>query len=364
MALFIVLSGFSGLKDFSVQFTKVFDSDLKVFPAKGKTLFFSENLENNIKSIQGIQETSKVVEERVFLHFHGKSHIAYLKGVDTLYNKVVVTDSILSWGNWLNPQLDEVVIGFGISHKLSLGIMDFTNLLEIFVPKPGTGQIIDPKNAFSKANAVVSGVYQVNEDLDQKYVFSNINFARSLLQLDSTRISSLEIKTAKHISEKDIKDKLSQVFKEDIIVKNRTQQNDALYKMLNIENLAVYLIFTLVLIIALFNVIGSIIMMILDKKKNIKTLFNLGSQLNEIRSIFFYQGLLLSILGGLVGVVLGIFLVILQIHFSLVMITTTLPYPVKFDILNVFIVLFTISLLGIIASKIASSRVNEKLLSN
>lgn len=364
MALFIVLSGFSGLKDFSVQFTKVFDSDLKVFPAKGKTLFFSENLENNIKSIQGIQETSKVVEERVFLHFNGKSHIAYLKGVDTLYNKVVITDSILSWGTWLNPQLDEVVIGFGISHKLSLGIMDFTNLLEIFVPKPGTGQIIDPKNAFSKANAVVSGVYQVNEDLDQKYVFSNINFARSLLQLDSTRISSLEIKTAKHISEKDIKDKLSQVFKEDIIVKNRIQQNDALYKMLNIENLAVYLIFTLVLIIALFNVIGSIIMMILDKKKNIKTLFNLGSQLNEIRSIFFYQGLLLSILGGLVGVVLGIFLVILQIHFSLVMITTTLPYPVKFDILNVFIVLFTISLLGIIASKIASSRVNEKLLSN
>lgn len=362
MSLFIVLSGFSGLKDFSLQFTQVFDSDLKVYPSKGKTFNFSDKLENKIKNIDGIHAVSKTIEERVFLHYKGKSHVATIKGIDTNYNKVTVTDSILSWGNWLSPNQDEVVIGLGTSHKLSLGIMDFTNLLEIFVPKPGKGQILDPKDAFTMERAVVSGVYQINEDLDQKYIFSDIEFARSLLQLDSSKISSLEIKLNQNASENEVLKKLQTVFKEEVIIKNRMQQNDALYKMLNTENLAVYLIFTLVLIISLFNVIGSIIMMILDKKKNIKTLFNLGSPIKDIRKIFFFQGILLSVLGGVVGIFIGSLLVFLQLQLEWVMITSSLPYPVKFEIKTVFIVFFTITLLGIVASKIASSRVSEKLI--
>ena len=132
--------------------------------------------------------------------------------------------------------------------------------------------------------------------------------------------------------------------------------------MLNTENIAVYLIFTLVLIIALFNVIGSIIMMILDKRKNIKTLYNVGASLNDIRRIFFLQGTLMTTLGGALGIFLGVVAVWAQLRFEFINITTTLPYPVKLKLVNVIIVFATITILGIVASKIASSRVREKLL--
>ena len=132
--------------------------------------------------------------------------------------------------------------------------------------------------------------------------------------------------------------------------------------MLNTENIVVYLIFTLVIIIALFNLIGALIMMILDKKSNLKTLYNLGAEVSDLRRIFLLQGTLLSAIGGVSGLVLGIIIVLIQQHFELIMITSSLPYPVVFTAQNVFIVLATIILLGFIASLIASSRVNKKLL--
>jgi lipoprotein-releasing system permease protein len=140
------------------------------------------------------------------------------------------------------------------------------------------------------------------------------------------------------------------------------QLNDALYKMLNTEYLAVYLIFTLVLIIALFNVIGSIVMMILDKKKNLNTLFNLGATIKEIRRIFFLQGSLMTLIGGSIGLLLGFILLWFQKMFSLVMITSSLPYPVTIKPVNFVIVFATISILGILASKIASARISKQLI--
>jgi lipoprotein-releasing system permease protein len=131
--------------------------------------------------------------------------------------------------------------------------------------------------------------------------------------------------------------------------------------MLNTENTAVYLIFTLVIIMTLFTLAGAIIMMILDKKSNLKTLFNLGVGIKNLRKIFLFQGSLLTFAGGIIGLFIGIVIVLIQYYFQVIMITPTLAYPVIFDFQNVFIVLLTIFLLGFIASWIASSRVSEKL---
>lgn len=364
-SLFIVLAGFSGLKDFSLQFTTVFDSDLKLFPQTGKTIEFSEVQKQQLNNLDGIESYSEIIEERIFLHYKGKNHIAYIKGVDSMYGKVTQLDSIIFYGDWLAPHEHEVVVGYSIVAKLSMGVRDYSELLELYVPKPGTGQIntMDPSQAFNKENVVVSGVYQVNEDLDGKYVFSDIDFARNLLSLDNSKISSIEIKLSPGTSEKNIKKELEQIFFEKIDIKNRIQQNDALYKMLNTENIAVYLIFTLVLIIALFNVIGSIIMMILDKQKNIKTLHNMGASLKEIRRIFFLQGTLMTVLGGLLGILIGVIAVSLQLKYGFINITSTLPYPVKLKVVDGIVVFATISVLGVIASWIAASRVREKLIS-
>ncbi len=364
MSLFIVLSGFAGLKDFSLQYTNIFDSDLKIIPASGKTFSLTPNGEQEIKKIKKIEAYSKIIEERVFLQYKGKSNIAYIKGVDASYDLVNPVDSILFYDSWFVPNQNEVVVGIVTANKLSMSTRDYGNPLEIFVPRPGTGQInaLDPSQAFTKENVVVSGIYEVNEDLNSKYVFSDIDFARSLLKLDSTQVYSVEFKLASNASEELAREKLQAIFSEEIIIKNRIQQNDALYKMLNTENIAVYLIFTLVLIIALFNVIGSIIMMILDKRKNIKTLYNVGANLKDIRRIFFLQGTLMTTLGGALGIFLGVLAVWAQLQFEFINITATLPYPVKLKPLNILIVFATITILGIIASKLASSRVREKLL--
>ena len=362
LALFIVLSGFSGLRDYSLQFTNIFDSDLKISPSKSKTFSFSNSSENQLKKIEGIEAFSKIIEERVFLQYRGKNHISLIKGIDDGFKNVIPIDSILFLNKWLTPNMDEVVIGLGISQKLSMGVLDYGNLLEIYVPKPGTGQIINPTDAFTKKKAVASGMYSVNQDLDSKYVFSDIEFARSLLNLDSTKVSSIELKILPETDENKLREEIKALFKEEIIIKNRIQQNDSLYKMLNIENLFVYIFVSLIAAIAIFNIAGTIIMTILEKRGNIKTLSSLGLTIKEIRKIFFYKGLLMTLIGLLIGLFTGVIIVFLQQKIGFIPITPTMPYPVQLEFINVSIVFVTILFLGGIASKIAATRVTEKLI--
>ncbi len=363
LALFIVLSGFSGLRGYSLQFTNVFDSDLKIYPANGKTFSLSKTSEEKLKKTEGIEAFSKIIEERVFLQYRGKNLIALIKGVDESFKNVIPIDSILFLNKWLTPDKDEVVIGLGISQKLSMGVLDYGNLLEIYVPKPGTGQIINPTDAFTKRKVVASGMYSVNSDLDSKYVFSDIEFAQSLLKLDATKVSALELKLALNANSKNIRKELKAVIPDEIIIKNRIQQNDGLYKMLNIENLFVYIFVSLIAAIAIFNIAGTIIMTILEKRRTIKTLSSLGLTIKEIRKIFFYKGMLMTLIGLLIGLLFGIITVFLQQKIGFIPITPSLPYPVKLEFINVVIVFITILVLGGFASKIAATKVSEKLIS-
>ena len=363
LALFIVLSGFSGLRGYSLQFTNVFDSDLKIYPANGKTFSLSKSSEEKLKKTEGIEAFSKIIEERVFLQYRGKNLIALIKGVDESFKNVIPIDSILFLNKWLTPDKDEVVIGLGISQKLSMGVLDYGNLLEIYVPKPGTGQIINPTDAFTKRKVVASGMYSVNSDLDSKYVFSDIEFAQSLLKLDATKVSALELKLALNANSKNIRKELKAVIPDEIIIKNRIQQNDGLYKMLNIENLFVYIFVSLIAAIAIFNIAGTIIMTILEKRRTIKTLSSLGLTIKEIRKIFFYKGVLMTLIGLLIGLLFGVITVFLQQKTGFIPITPSLPYPVKLEFINVVIVFITILVLGGFASKIAATKVSEKLIS-
>ena len=363
LALFIVLSGFSGLRGYSLQFTNVFDSDLKIYPANGKTFSLSKSSEEKLKKTEGIEAFSKIIEERVFLQYRGKNLIALIKGVDENFKNVIPVDSILFLNKWLTPDKDEVVIGLGISQKLSMGVLDYGNLLEIYVPKSGTGQIINPTDAFTKRKVVASGMYSVNSDLDSKYVFSDIEFAQSLLKLDATKVSALELKLALNANSKNIRKQLKAVIPDEIIIKNRIQQNDGLYKMLNIENLFVYIFVSLIAAIAIFNIAGTIIMTILEKRRTIKTLSSLGLTIKEIRKIFFYKGMLMTLIGLLIGLLFGVITVFLQQKIGFIPITPSLPYPVKLEFINVVIVFITILVLGGFASKIAAMKVSEKLIS-
>ncbi|GAA4310524.1 ABC transporter permease [Pontixanthobacter gangjinensis] len=362
-SLFIVLSGFSGLRDFSLSFSNEFDPDLKAIPAQGKVLNISEDQLESLQQIEGIAEFSKIVEERVILSYKSKTNPAYIKGVDENYRLVNKIDSAVVFGTWLTKSEPQVVIGNGLSRLLDVGTFNYQNLLKIMVPKPGKGQVTmtNIQDAFNARQTIVSGIYSVNEELDDKYVFTNINFAKGLLDMGDNEYSGVEFKLIPEASPEAVSTEIKYILGENSIVKTRAELNDALNKMLNSENLFVYLIFTLVLTIALFNVVGSIIVMILDKRENIKTLHSLGATPNQIKNIFFLQGMLMTGLGGLIGLIVAMILITLQMNYDLVMITPNLPYPVQMKLENVLIVIFTIFTLGLIASYIAAGRSKKAL---
>ena len=362
LALFVVLSVFSGLRDFSLSFTNTIDPDLKINPILGKSFFISPKQEKQISEIEGVASFCKVVEERVLFFFDGKEQVTYLKGVDANYSKINSVSKSLYTGKWLRYNTAEVVIGYEITQKLSLGLFDFNNAFEVYVPRKGKAVIESEAEAFNKSVLIPVGIYAISEELDSKYVFADLRLSQELLEYKPNQVSFIEIKTSPESDEAQIIEKLNSVFRNKVEIKNRAQLNATLYKMLNTENIAVYLIFTLVIIIALFNLIGALIMMILDKKNNLKTLYNLGSEVGNLKQIFLLQGSLLSIIGGIIGLILGVIIVVIQQQFQIVMITESLAYPVVFTIQNVFIVMGTIVTLGFISSLIASSRVTKKLL--
>lgn len=357
-ALFIVLSGFSGLKNFSLEFTSFSDPDLKIVPNTSKTIQFTAAQKKALIELPSVAFYSEVVEERILMSCENKQIGVTVKGVDTNYPSATI-DSILVYGQWFEPDSAQIVAGWGVTTELGFGVFDVSKVIKLYAPKPGTGQISSVKGAFTTLKVANAGIFQINETIDNSQVFTSIANAKHLLNYQPESVSAIELYLAPSVDDENVRADIQSIFNNQVTIKNRIQLNDTLYKMLNTEHVAVYLIFTLILIIALFNIIGSIVMMILDKKKNLKTLYNLGATLKDLRAIFFYQGILMTIIGGSVGLVIGLITIWLQQYFSLIMITPSLAYPVDLQWLNVVVVLATILVLGALASRIASQRIEK-----
>ena len=360
-SLMIVLAGFSGLRTFSMSFSNFFDPDLKIFPKTGKIFSLSPMQETALKESGVVASYTKVLEERVFLNSRGKNYIAYIKGVDENYPKVNAVDSILviSPKEWLLSE-DYVVVGNIIAETLNLGLFTSTTPLQIIVPKAGKGSITSSSTPYREETVLLSDYYQVTEDLDSKYVFATLSLAQRLTGVQANEVSAVEIKLSKGVSVAEGKKRLQKVWGDGFVIKDRMALNEDLYKMFQTENLATYLIFTLVLIVALFNLVGAIIMMILDKRKNLYTLFALGMTERQIRAIFFLQGVIVSLLGAIFGVGLGVGIAWLQKTYPMLYINPNaavpIAYPMDIRLLEIVVVFFTIFVLGIVASAIGANR--------
>jgi len=362
IALFVVLSVFSGLKTFSLSFIQTSDPDLKITSVKGKSFLFNDSLQKAITNDK-IKAFTKVIEERAFFNYKEKSHIAVIKGVDSNYLMVNRMDTAIYFGEWINHGAKYgTVVGSKISNILSVGAYDYIDALKIYVPKPGEGFITSAKTTFNQVNTQPIGVYKLTEDLDKKYVFGTLELVQELLDYKENQISAVELKIVNDRDVKRVQSELEDVLGTKYKIETRQQLNSVFYKMLNTENLASYLVFTLILVIALFNVIGAIVMMIIDKRDNLKTLFYLGTEIRDIRKIFVLHGFLLTIFGLLVGLLLAIPFVLLQKKYGFIMITQSLAYPVEFYFTNILSVIITIVVLGFIAAKIASGRITKKLI--
>ena len=353
-ALMIVLSAFSGLKDFGLSFSNVFDPDLRIEAKQGKTILLDSSQINELEKDIDIKAISPILEEKVFLSFKEKTQVAYLKGVGQDYLNVIPADSLVAVGEWLVPESNSIVAGYGIGASLDLGVYDYGSFLNISIPQKNLKGSLR-QTPFHSKQAVTIGLYQISEDIDQKYIFSTLDFARNLLKYPQNIFSSIEIKVSPQADLEYLKNKIWKVMGSSVQIKDREQLNSALYKMLNIEQLAIYLIFTLVMIIALFNLVGALLMMILDKKSEMNILKAMGINHKQLFQIFFTLGLLIIIFGGGIGLLLSSVVILIQQWSPFVNVPgTSLAYPVKWELENFLLVMGTLLFLGSIVSAWAS----------
>lgn len=358
-ALMIVLSAFSGLKDFGLSFSNIFDPDFRVVAKQGKTIRLDSSQIHGLESTDEIKAFSPILEEKVFLSFKEKDQVAYLKGVGPDYLNVIPADSLIAVGEWLIPDSNAIVAGYGIGAGMDLGVYDYGSFLNISIPRKNLKSTLR-QNPFYTQQAVTIGLYQISEDIDQKYIFSTLDFARNLLQYPQNVFSSIEIKASPETPSKDLKKIIQEIMGDSVEIKDRAQLNTALYKMLNTEHLAIYLIFTLVLIIALFNVVGALVMMILDKKPQMTILKAMGITQQQLRQTFFSLGMLIILFGGGIGLALSSIVILIQQWSPFINVPgTSLPYPVQWEIGNLLLVMGTLLFLGSMASAWASRGVKR-----
>lgn len=360
MALFVVLSVFSGLERYALSFTNLIDPDIVVLPTSGKSFELSTSQEQQLKTSTNIKAFSKIIEDRVIFTYGDKQIVAVIKAVDSNYvHTVDVTDYIV-YGHWIQPNTNDAVLGNGLANELSAGMYSNDKLLEVLAMKPGKGLISMPEDAYVKLPLYPSGIYSLrNIETDNKYIYTDLRVGRDLFNYNPQQFSKIELKLQGSV--KAATSELQNIFP-DLQIKNRSQLNESLYKMLKTESLAIYLIFTLIIIVTLFCLTGALIMIILEKKEHIKTLHHLGFTLKEIKKIFLYQGLILSGTGITIGLFLGIVITLAQQHFELIEVSAGLPYPIVFNWNNGLLVVCTIIILSVIASYIAASRI--KILMN
>ena len=351
-SLFIVLSAFSGLKDFSLSFNNVFDPDFRVLPEKGKQIYVDSISLKRLESLPEIIGVTPVIEEKIFLSFEEKNHVAFLKGVAPNFSSVIPTESIVSIGEWISPKSSSVILGYGIANILGAGVYDYSSFLKITSLRNNSTLGIN-QDPFSSYAASVIGLYQISEAIDKKYVLSDISYAKKILGYKSNFFSYLEVKSYQKIDAHILQKKIQEVLGYSIKLKSRSDLNEAIQKMMNTENLVVYLIFTLILIIAFFNLSGALLIIILDKKNQLKILAAIGLDTFAYKKIFFLVGCLITFFGGTSGIILGSLLVLLQKHSPFIKVPgTDLPYPILLELENLGLVLLTLFLFGGIVSAI------------
>ncbi len=355
-ALFIILSVFSGLEKMNLKYYSNVNPEIKISSTKGKVLDSVTFVVDQLKQQKEVKAYSKIIEEKVYIDYREKQDIAYLKGVDENFTKVTRLDTVIYGGQYLDFNRDDsFIVSSGIADRLQLYI-DLITPANLMMPKAGTGLIKQESDAFTQKDAYSIGVFMLNEQYD-KHLFTTLGLAQELLQLNEDQCYSIEVKTIGNKSFNEVKKDLQKALGPTYKIETRQDLDSAFLKVMNMENLISYLIFTLVLIIACFNLAGTIIILILDKKKEIQTMYSFGLSRRNIRNIFFSTGFIITFIAMITGLLIASIIGLLQINFGLVMASQTIPFPFLFSFQNFVAVIVTVLGLGSLVSWIVSRQV-------
>lgn len=356
-ALFIILSTFAGLEKLAVEMLFEKNSTLKVEPVYGKKISNSSVLLKSIQALPEVTSVSSLIEEKVQLLYKGRGDFIYLRGIDDEYKKTNL-DSIFTFYEGFPKEYNQLVLTQSVFSKLDIMLGDAEDSVKLYVPKAGKIQVNNPQNAFKIKNVVITDIFYS----DLPVAYTPIELTRNLLDLKEDETYALEIKHDHSKPDEEIKVKLETLLGNQYKILTQKDQLGSFYKMIKTEHLMVYLIFTLILIISTFNLIGAIIILIIEKREDLVTLHALGMDFRSIKQIFLIEGFMVSFIGGLIGLCLGFGLELLQQQYGLVRVNELLPYPTEFTWTNFTIVLGTVVIIGTLASLIGTAKLTKDFL--
>ena len=361
-AFFVIQSVFSGLHDFGVSYSSSLDPDLKIRAVDSASFVLADSVVSQIEKIKGIKGSAPVFSQEVVLRFEQQNKLIYLLGVDGRFDKLFAVSSQVPVGRMVSEIGEEILLGYGTAIGLGAGLYDYDGFIECLLPKQGLINPLDP-NPFVSQWATNVGLFQISQEVDYSCAFAPISFVRNLTNASADAYTEININLVKGAKINDTVEEVQATLGASFEVIEKEALNPALYRMLQTERIAIYLILSLVLIIALFNVVGAVVMMVLDKREELQTLHKMGSPLREIRNIFFYQGMLLSSVGGGVGLLIGIGVVFAQSVGEFILVPgTQLPYPVRFSFENLMALVVIWAGFSVLAAWVASAVVRPRLL--
>lgn len=356
MALVVILSVFNGFERLILSLFNAFNPDLEISLVEGKTFSMDHFPVEELQNIPGVVLYSEVLDETALITYLDRQHLITMRGVSESFRDITGIDTLLVEGEFIleKGDSDYLILGQGVSYFLDANINDLLNPLTMYIPKKGRTLSLQPMQAFNATSNYASGVFGIQSEFDLEYVLVPIRLARKLLDSDN-EVTSIAVHVDKQYNNKKVQDEIEQLIGTDYVVKNRFQQQAFLYKVMRSEKWAIFLILAFILVIAAFNVVGSLTMLVLEKRKDIDILHSLGASKKQIRQVFLLEGVMISLGGALAGIALGAVICWLQIRFGLITIQAEGSfiidaYPVVMKATDFVLVVITVFFIGLLAS--------------
>lgn len=344
----------NGLTSVVADLYNVFEPDIRITAAKGKYFSDDGKLLAEISGIKGVKIVSRSVKDKVLIKNIDKQALVTIKGIDENFNKITKIDSAIIEGEYglNNKERKSIILGRGVANQLHVNMNVFVNEVSLFSPVRGKAESLNPDDNLNQVYCAPSGIFSLNDELDDQYAFVSLETAKSLFDVPHL-ISAIELSCEKNKT-KEVQEILKEKLGSDYNVRNRYELNDVLFKSLETEKLATFIILAFILVIATFNIIGALTMLIIEKRKDIKTLYSLGAHLGLIRNIFMREAFLICGIGALIGLLLGLFVCWLQIEFHLVSFGDgefIIPYyPIQLQLKDFIRIFGLIMLIGFFAA--------------
>ena len=353
-ALIIVLSAMNGMTSIVADLYHAMEPDLKITAVNSKYMSNKDELTQKIKSISGINGISYSIEENALMKLDERQAIITVKGVDAEFKNLTHFDTVVTEGTYRFKYNNQFygVFGRGIAGRLGINVNDFVSPISIYAPIRGKTEGINPEDAFNKLSISPAGIFSLNDDFDFKYVLIDLEAAQQLFDCKDA-FTTIELSIEDKNQLQTIQEKLQVALGSEYQIKNRFQLNDVLFKTLETEKLWTFLILAFILVIATFNIIGALTMLIIEKKKDIKTLYNLGADQKFIRTIFMQEGFLITSVGAFTGLIIGLIICILQQQFHLVAFdeeSIIAYYPIELQLNDFILILGAVMSIGFLAA--------------